>query len=141
MGSGMSWSAGLARTLALWWQARRKQARSERRPEESVDRTLADAALARADVTSARAQVRSDMSRMMRYLDVDPDRIPGPFWGAVHEAEWVCTKCVSVGRCRRWSQPQPTDDAPRRFCPNAQLYEDIAISQRRAHQPNDSPND
>jgi hypothetical protein len=72
MGSGTSWSAGLARTLALWRQAWRKQTRSERRPEQLVDRTLANAALARADVTSARAQVQSDLSRMMRYFDVDP---------------------------------------------------------------------
>jgi hypothetical protein len=59
----------------------------------------------------------------------------------MHEAERIRAKCVAVGRCRRWFQRQPTDDAPRRFCPNAQLYENIAISQRRAHQLSDSPND
>ena len=131
----------LVRALALWWHAWRKRTHNERPPKEVVDHTRADAALSRADVDSARAQVRSDMSRMMRHFEVDPVRIAPGFGAALREAERICAQCVAVGRCRRWFQRQPTDDAPRLFCPNAELYEDIAISQRRAHQPSDSPND
>jgi uncharacterized protein YjiS (DUF1127 family) len=136
MGSGTSWSAGLVRTLALWWQAWRKQTRSERRPERLVDRTLANAALARADVTSAPAQVRSDMSRMMRHFGVDPVRIAPGFGAALRGAERICANCLVVGRCQRWLHGQLSDDAPRSFCPNAQLYEDIAISQKRPDELN-----
>jgi hypothetical protein len=132
MGSGTGWSAGLARTLALWWQAWRKQARSERRPPEAlVDRKLAEAALARADVDSAPAHVRSDMSWMMRHFGVDPARIAPSFGAALLGGERICANCPVVGRCQRWLYGQLTDDAPRLFCPNAQRYEDIAINQKR----------
>ena len=141
MGSGTRLLLALAHTLAHWRQAWRQPGRSERLPEERIARALADAALSRADLDSARAQVRSDMLRMMRHLDVDPLRIAPSFGAALREAERICANCLSVGRCRRWFQRQPTDDAPRLFCPNAELYEDIAINQRRAHQPSDSPND
>ena len=75
MGSGTGLLLALARTLAHWRQAWRKPARSERLPEERIDRALADAALSRADLDSARAQVRSDILLMMRLLDVVPIRI------------------------------------------------------------------
>ena len=136
MGSGIG---SLVRALALWWHAWRKRTHNERPPKEFVAHTRADAALSRADVDSARAQVRSDMSRMMRHFEVDPVRIAPGLGAALRVAERICAQCVAVGRCRRWFQRQPTDDAPRLFCPNAQLYEDIAINQRRAHR--DSPND
>ena len=131
----------LARALVLWWHGWRRRADNDRPPKEFVDHTVADAVLSRADLDSARAQVRSDMSRMMRHFGGDPVRIAPSFAAAVRDAERICANCVLVGRCRRWFQRHPTDDAPRRFCPNAKLYEDIAISQKRAHQLNDAPND
>lgn len=128
MGSGMrSW----VRAVALWWQAWRTRTHNDRPCEEFVDHTRADAALSRADVDSARAQVRSDMSRMMRHFEVDPARIAPAFGAALRNAERICANCLSVGRCRRWLHWQLTDDAPHLFCPNAQLYENIAASQKR----------
>ena len=131
----------LARALVLWWHGWRRRADNDRPPRRFIDHTLANAALSRADVDSARAQVRSDMSRMMRHFEIDPVRIGPGFGAALRDAERLCANCLSVGRCRRWFHWQRSDDPPRQFCPNAQLYEDIAISQRRAHQPNDSPDD
>ena len=132
MGLAASLSARVVRALALWRHAWGKQTRLDRPPQVSLDHTLADAALSRADVDSARAQVRSDMSRMMRHFEVDPVRLAPGFGAALRDAERLCANCLSVGRCRRWFHWQRTDDAPRLFCPNAQVYEDIAISQKRA---------
>jgi hypothetical protein len=139
MGSTTRLLLALARAPALWRQAWRKPARSERLPEELIDRALA--ALSRADMESAQAQVRSDMSRMMRHFKVDTGGIAPRFGTALLDAERICANCFAVGRCRRWLHRQLTVDTPRLFCPNAQLYEDIAISQRRAHEPSDSSND
>jgi hypothetical protein len=68
---------------------------------------------------------------MMRHFEVDPVRIAPAFGAALRNAERICANCFSVGRCRRWFHRQLTDDAPRLFCPNAHLYEDIAINQKR----------
>jgi Family of unknown function (DUF6455) len=135
MGTGIG---SLVRALALWWHAWRKRTHNERPPKEFVDHTRADAALSRADVDSARAQVRSDMLRMMRHVEVDPVRIAPGFGAALRDAEQVCAHCLVVGRCQRWLHGRLTDDAPRSFCPNAHLYEDIAISQKRADESNSS---
>jgi uncharacterized protein YjiS (DUF1127 family) len=84
MSSGMrSW----VRALMLWWRAWRTRTRNHRPSEEFVDHTLADVALSRADVDLARAQVRRDMSRMMRHFEVDPDRIAPAYGSALRSAE------------------------------------------------------
>jgi uncharacterized protein YjiS (DUF1127 family) len=127
MSSGMrSW----VRALMLWWRAWRTRTRNHRPSEEFVDHTLADVALSRADVDLARAQVRRDMSRMMRHFEVDPDRIAPAYGSALRSAERICANCLSVGRCRHWLHDQ-FPDTPPLFCPNAQLYENLAGSQKR----------
>ena len=108
MGLAAGLSARVVRALALWRHAWGKQTR--------LDRPLADAALSRADVDSARAQVRSDMSRMMRHFEVDPVRLAPGFGAALRDDERICANCLSVGRCRRWFHWQRTDDAPRWCC-------------------------
>lgn len=129
----MSSEANLGKTVThavmAWGQTWRSQARNDQPPEGCRDRSLADAVLCRADPVSARDQVRRDMLRMMRHFDVD--HVPPQFWDALREAEQVCAQCLAVGRCQRWFHGQPGDDAPRSFCPNAQLYEQIAAGRQQ----------
>jgi hypothetical protein len=37
---------------------------------------------------------------------------------------------VTIGRCQRWSYRRPPAGAPRQFCPNAELFDEIAASQK-----------
>jgi hypothetical protein len=127
------------RTAMRWWQVWRRQPRSDQPPQDLTSRRLADAALARADVISARDQVHHDMLRMMWYFSVDPGQVPPRFREALRDAERFCAQCLVVGRCQHWFQGRLSDDAPRSFCPNAELFEDIAVSQRRASGSNEAP--
>lgn len=131
----MSAGANLGRNAIRWWQRWRRQPRGDE-PREDV-RRLADAVLARADVVSARDQVHHDMLRMMWYFSVNPGEIPPRFRDAVRDAEQVCAQCLAVGRCQHWFHGRLSDDAPRSFCPNAELYEKIALTQQQASDPNE----
>ena len=66
---------GLVGAYSCALVARMAKADNDRPPKDFVDHTVADAVLSRADLNSARVQVRSDMSRMMRHFEVHPDRI------------------------------------------------------------------
>lgn len=131
----MSSGTDLGRTVTLaamrWWRARHEQTADDQPPEVISDHGLADAVLARADPVSARDQVDRDMLRMMRDFSVDSAHIPPRFWGVLRNAEQICARCLMVGRCQRWFHGRASDDAPRSFCPNAELYEEIAASQQQ----------
>lgn len=129
----------VAQAAMRWWQARHGQARADKPPEKTSDHELADAILCRADVVSARDQVHRDMLRMMQYFSVDSAHIPPRFWGVLRDAEQMCARCLVVGRCQRWFHGRASEDAPRSFCPNAELYEEIAASQQRASDSSKSP--
>ena len=135
MSSGVSLGSAVSQTAMRWWQAWRRQARSDEPFEDLSSRRLADAVLARADVVSARDQVHYDMLRMMWYFSINPGQVPTQFWGALREAEQVCAHCLMVGRCQHWFHGRLSDDAPRSFCPNAELYEEIAASQQSDRGP------
>jgi hypothetical protein len=108
-----------------------RQPRNDQPHGDVSTRRLAEAALCRADIVSARDQVHRDMLRMMWHFNVDPSRVPARFWGALRDAEQACAHCVVVGRCQRCFHGLVSDDAPRSFCPNAELYEEIAASQQQ----------
>jgi uncharacterized protein YjiS (DUF1127 family) len=139
MSAGAKVGRTFTRTAMRWWQALRRQAGNERSLEEASSRRLADAVLARADVISARDQVHHDMLRMMWYFGVDPGQIPPRFRDALRDAERICAHCLAVGRCQHWFHGRLSDDAPRSFCPNAELYEKIALGQQQAPDSNESP--
>jgi hypothetical protein len=129
----------LARALKLWWDGWLGRPHNDPPPKKFVDHTLADAVLSRADPTSVRDQVQRDMLRMMQHFSVDPAELPSRFSDALRDAERVCAHCLSVGRCQRWLHGQLSDGAPRSFCPNAQLYDEIAVSQQQAADSNEPP--
>lgn len=135
---GTAW-AKLRGLVAGWRRARWQRARDERLSGEMTERMLADAALSRADVGSLRHAARDDMSRMMAHFGADPADIPPEFRGTLRDAERVCAACLAVGRCRRWLHRHATDDAPRLFCPNAELFDDLAYSQRLRRRTDDPP--
>jgi hypothetical protein len=139
----MGASANSRRTLTpaviRWWQAWRRRSRGDRPREDDSGRRLADAALARADVISARDQVHRDMLRMMWYFGVDPGQVPPRFREPLRDAERICARCPTVGRCQHWFHGPLGDDAPRSFCPSAELYEEIARAQGRTPDANEPP--
>jgi hypothetical protein len=132
--------AGLRRLVAGRRHSQRSQARDERSLGDPSVQARADAALARADAASARVAARGDMSRMMRHFGIEPDQVPPQFRDRLRDAERTCAQCVTIGRCQRWSYRQATEDAPRQFCPNAQLFDEIAASQGRRCQQDDPSN-
>lgn len=139
MSSGTNLGRTVTQAAMRWWQAGRRQARSDQPLEDVSSRRLADAVLARADVISARDQVHHDMLRMMWYFGVNPEQVPPQFRDALRDAEQVCAQCLAVGRCQHWFHGPLSDDAPRSFCPNAELYEEIALSQQQASDSNEPP--
>ena len=139
MSPGAKLGRAVSQTATRWWQAWRRQARRDRPPDNGSGRRLAEAVLARADLISARDQVHRDMLRMMWYFSVDPGHVPPRFQDALRDAEEVCAQCLAVGRCQHWFHGRLSDDAPRSFCPNAELYEKIALGQRQAPPSNPPP--
>jgi hypothetical protein len=134
-------SSRVHRLLTRWWRVWRRQAQDERLLSDPTVHALAEAVLSRADAASARAAARGDMARMMRHFGIEPDQVPPQFWERLRSAESTCTQCASIGRCQRWSYRQPTEDAPRLFCPNAELFDEIAASQGIGRQQDDPSND
>jgi hypothetical protein len=61
---------------------------------------------------------------MMRAFGVQPDNLP-LYQDELVEAEYTCALCRHVGRCRAWSAKGCRGDAPRLFCANAALFEEI----------------
>ena len=104
-------------------------------PDEELDACLSEAGISRAELFSP-ARTKSGylqrMSRMMRHFKVDRDEVRPRYHGALREAERVCAHCMNVGRCRRWLEWGRSNDAPRVFCPNAELWDEIAAQQQKA---------
>jgi hypothetical protein len=129
--------AGLRGLVAGWRRARWSQADDKRLASDPSVQALAEAVLARADAASARVAARGDMSCMMRHFGIEPDQIPPQFRDRLRDAQRTCAQCVTIGRCQHWTYRQPTEDAPRRFCPNAELFDEIAASQGIKRQQDD----
>ena len=141
MARGAGSSTRVRRVLTRWWRAWRRQAQDEPLPADPAVHALAEAVLARADGGSAPAAARGDMSRMMRHFGIEPAEVPPQFLDRLSGAERTCTQCASIGRCQRWSYRQSTKDAPRLFCPNAELFDEIAASHGTGRQQDDPSND
>ncbi len=79
---------------------------------------------ARSPATMRRQTVRADLARMMRAFGVKSDNL-SLYQDDLVEAEYTCALCRHVGRCRIWSAKGCRGDAPRLFCANAALFEEI----------------
>lgn len=103
-------------------------------PDEELDACLSEAGISRTELFS-RSQTKSGylqrMTRMMRHFRVDRDGVRPRYQGALREAERVCAHCMNVGRCKRWLEWGRSNDAPRVFCPNAELWDEIAAQQQK----------
>lgn len=91
---------------------------------ERSDDITAVAERSRSPLTITRAVVRADMTEMMRYFGTDLDELP-LYRDELLEAEDLCARCRQVGRCRRWHMRGHHGDAPRLFCANVALFEEI----------------
>ena len=118
----------LAESFAHWRAANRVRRELDRQGTGELDRVLADAGLNRADLPTifgGRAGNRSMMARMLVHFGVRPDRTAVRYQGALRDAERVCIHCGNTARCRRWLNLGAAGDAPRLFCPNAELFDEI----------------
>lgn len=110
----------------------RARAKFAARPHTAASRrALIGAILARADPSTALAEARRDLRRMMRRFRIAPNQIPGRFARQLEEAERRCVRCATIGRCQQFLCASAEDD-PHAFCPNAALYDEISAAQLEA---------
>ena len=108
----------------LWGHRHRRQLAEPVLDGREYCRMLREAGLDPDAVATARADSLADVGRMMRHAGLDPDAMPARFWGALRDAERVCAHCRAAGRCHRWQTATHTD-APRLFCPNMAVLDEI----------------
>lgn len=72
------------------------------------------------------AKYRRHMIYMMHHFRVDPDFATHSHWEALRRADYICFNCPTVCRCKSWISWGARNDAPRIFCPNAELFDEIA---------------
>jgi hypothetical protein len=77
-------------------------------------------------VFQGNATHRRLMAVMMRHFGLDIDDAIQNHWDALRRAERTCVRCSNVKRCRNWVVWDLHNDAPRVFCPNADLFDEIA---------------
>jgi hypothetical protein len=102
--------------------------------EQELDRALHDLGLTRRDlftVSKRNPGHRNRMAKLLEHFEVDPERALLQSWGAIKDAEKVCARCRNVKRCRVWVAWGVGKDAPRVFCPNAELFDEISATCRR----------
>lgn len=119
----------LAEPLTRWRAANRVRRELGRHGPRELDRVLADAGLNRGDlptILGGRTANRSMMARMLVHFGVRPDRTAVRYQAALRDAERVCAYCGNTARCRRWLNLGAADDAPRLFCPNAELFDEMS---------------
>lgn len=124
----------MARALRRWNAERRVELHLSDLNDDELGHALADAGLTRSDLPTifgSGHRRRRLMTRMMSHFRVDPKRAALGYQAALRDAERVCANCANVKRCRRWFDWGRRNDAPRVFCPNAELFDEVAEQQRR----------
>ena len=99
-----------------------------------VDQALAQVGRNRAQLFTdfkGNAKHRRRMIFMMRHFRVDPDFATHSHWEALRRADSACFTCHNVPRCKSWMSWGARNDAPRVFCPNAELFDEIACGERQ----------
>jgi hypothetical protein len=114
--------------------------RLSRSTDEQVDRALSAAELRRDDlfaVFKGNARHRKRMGAMMTRFRLNRRQASDAFWPELREADSICADCPHVRRCVRLLEWGIGDTTARAFCPNAQLYDRIAIAGRAADSTNE----
>ena len=114
--------------------------RLSRSTDEQVDRALSAAELRRSDlftVFKGNARHRKRMAAMMSRFRLNRRQASDAFWPELREADSICADCPHVRRCVRLLEWDIGDRTARVFCPNAQLYDRIAIAGRAADSTNE----
>ncbi len=123
----------LAAPVRRVYAARWLRGRLAKFSEPELDGLLGRARMAPVDLlTRARgkASYRRLMSYMLLHFGIDPEQAIRHDWPALCRAESRCADCRSRDRCRRWIGWQRHNDAPMMFCPNAALFQALAIEVR-----------
>ena len=136
----------LTRRTARYWRrmevatvrfhtAKPLRRRLSRSTDEQLDRALVAAELRRSDlftVFKGNARHRKRMAAMMTRFRLDRRRATQAFWPELREADSICADCPHVRRCIRLLEWGIGDTTARVFCPNARLYDRIAMAGRAA---------
>lgn len=119
--------------LRSWMAARRLRGEIADLSEQDLDRALHDLGLTRRDlftVSKRNPDRRNRMAKLLEHFELDPERALPRYWGALKDAERICARCRNVKRCRAWLAWGLGKDAPRVFCPNAELFDEISAACR-----------
>ena len=117
-----------------WMSERRLCGKIADLSEQELDRALCDLGLTRRDLftnSKRNPDHRNRMAKLLEHFEVDPERALPRYWGALKDAERVCAHCRNVKKCRAWFAWRLCRDAPRVFCPNAELFDEISAACRR----------
>ena len=71
---------------------------------------------------------RRRKGKMLANFGIDPHEATPRYWGALKDAERVCTHCSQKKRWERWPDRGVRNNAPFIFCPNARLFDEIATA-------------
>jgi hypothetical protein len=110
-------------------KARRRLRRSlNTMSEAELVELLARAGLAQGDLFHLAAPVRHRrrMARMLAHFGLDTERLVRCHWAALREADRTCARCANVRKCHHWFDWGRRNNAPRIFCPNAALFDELA---------------
>lgn len=125
----------LASLLARIKSGRRLKRSLTHLSSDELDRVLTSIGKNRRDLFTefrGNARHRRRLAFMLNHFGVDPDFASHSHWDALRRADENCIRCPNVRRCRSWMSWGARNDAPRVFCPNAALFDEIAGRTRRA---------
>jgi uncharacterized protein YjiS (DUF1127 family) len=123
---------GSLRLVLEGWRehARLRQELATLEQRGELDRTLIDTGIAPSDVPRllrAHPHTPEQLRRMMRRVGLD--RATLPHTPAVVERlraiEWRCGECTNWRRCHAWLAADETPEGYRRFCPNAEAFDEL----------------
>ncbi len=124
----------LKQGLRSWMSDRRLCGKIADLSEQELDRALHDLGLTRLDlftISKRNPDHRNRMAKLLEHFEVNQECAFPQYWGALRDAEKVCALCRNVKRCRAWLAWGFGKDAPRVFCPNAKLFDEISAACRR----------
>ncbi len=118
----------LKQGLRSWMAERQLRGKIADLSEHELDRALHDLGLTRRDlftISKRNPDHRNRMAKLLEHFKVDSERTLPRYWGALKDAERICARCRNAKRCRAWLSWGLGKDAPRVFCPNAALFDEI----------------
>lgn len=114
------WLVRVLTRLARW--------RTETGAEDpgAFEQSLRELGLDPLETTTAREHSELELQRMMQRFGIDPEALPAGWLASLRDAERACAHCLEVGRCRRFLAGDEGPEAARSFCPNAEIFEEMA---------------